>query len=101
MAKGIGRHVLGDHAAGGDEGARPDRHRRDQRTVGADEGAGADHRLVFGVAVVVAGDGARADIGALAHLGVAQIGEVIGLGPGGELQVLGLDEIADPRLARR
>ena len=36
-----------------------DRDRRHQRAVGADEGARADHRLIFAEAVVIAGDGAR------------------------------------------
>ena len=57
-----------------------DRDRRHQRAVGADEGAGADHRLVLAEAVVVAGDGAGADIGARADFDIAQIGQVIGLG---------------------
>ena len=50
-------------------------------------------------AVVVAGDGAGADIGAGADLGVADIGQMIDLGAGVDQRRLGLDEVAD--LARR
>ena len=46
-----------------DIGAVADRHRRDQRAVRADEGAGADLGVVLVEAVVVAGDRAGADVG--------------------------------------
>src|SRR6185437_8336653 len=50
-------HVAGDHRAGANIGAAADLHRRDQRGVGADKGAGADDGLVLGKTVIVAGDG--------------------------------------------
>ncbi len=68
---GIIGHVCGDDAAGGDIGAIADRHRCDERRVGADEGIRADARDVLVDAVVVAGDGARADIGVRTDEGVA------------------------------
>ena len=46
-------------------------------------------------AVVVGGDAAGAEVDPLAHRGVAQIGQVIGLGAVGERRVLHLDEVAD------
>ena len=46
-------------------------------------------------AVVVGEDRARADVGALADLGVADVGEVRHLGAVADLGVLGLDERAD------
>src|SRR6185437_12237283 len=60
----VGRHVLGDHRAGADVGARPHRDRRHQLGVRADEGALADVGVVFVEAVVVAEDRAGADVGA-------------------------------------
>jgi hypothetical protein len=57
-----------------------DLYRRDQRGVGADESALADQRLVLEEAVVVAGDGAGAEIGVGADMGVADIGEMVDLG---------------------
>src|SRR4029077_10149045 len=65
--EGIGRHVPGDHAAGGNEGARADGDRRTERAVGADEGPGTDDGLVLAEAVVVAGNGAGADIRTLVY----------------------------------
>ena len=50
-----------------------DRDRRDQRRVGADEGAGTDHRAVLAEAVVIAGDCAGADVRAGADVGVADV----------------------------
>src|SRR4030095_12691964 len=89
------RHALGDDGARGHVGALADGHRGDQARVGADEGRGADHRLVLVDAVVVAGDGARAEIRTLAHLGVAHVGEMRHLGPPANPGLLDLDEVAD------
>src|SRR5262245_50827861 len=50
------------------------------------------------VTVIVAGDGAGADIGPLPHKRIAEIGEVVGLGAGPQHDVLRLDEVAYPRL---
>ncbi len=70
-----------DHgAARRDDGVAADVDGRDQGAVGADERAFADLRLVFEIAVIIAGDRARADVRACANIGVAQIGQVVGLG---------------------
>src|SRR5437588_4825152 len=71
------RHVLGDDGARADIGAAADFYRRHQRGVGADEGALADRGLVLEEAVIVAGDGAGAEIGVGADMGVADIGEMV------------------------
>src|SRR5258706_13603216 len=63
------RDVLGDHRARRHVGAFPDGEWRDQARVGPHEAPVADHRLVLGPPVVVAGDGARPDVHATAHLG--------------------------------
>ena len=57
--------------------------------------------LIFEEAVIIAGDRARADIGAGADLGVAEIGQVVGLGALAEPRLLDLDEIADLGASRR
>ena len=48
-------------------------------------------------AVVVAGDGSRADVDTRADDGVAKIVEVVGLGSFAESHLLGLDKVADVR----
>ena len=53
-----------------------DGHGRDELRVASDEGPLADRRAVLLLAVVVAGDDARADVRAGADLGVAEVGEV-------------------------
>ncbi len=50
---------------------------------------------MFGHAVVVAGDGARADVGARTDVGIADVGQMVDLGTGGDLRVLDLYEVAD------
>src|SRR5204862_7759353 len=67
--------VFVDGRARADIGAARDAHRRHQRRIGADEAVVLDHGAVLRRAVVVAGDGAGADVDALAELGVADIGK--------------------------
>src|SRR2546423_15624190 len=64
-----GGRVLVDGGAGADVRAARDAHRRDQRGVGADEAVVLDDGAVLRRAVVVAGDGARADVHPAADLG--------------------------------
>src|SRR6266436_1729107 len=71
------------------------RHGRHQLRVAADLHARADRGAMLLEAVVVAGDGPGADVGVRADLAVAEVGEVIRLGPGTEHRLLGLDEVAD------
>src|SRR5690606_41919872 len=51
-------------------------------------------------AVVVAGDGAGADVGLAADAGVAEVAQVVGLAALGHDLVLGLDEVADAHALR-
>ena len=76
-------------------GAVAHRDRGDQRTVRADEGARADPSAVFAEAVIVHENRPGADIAAAANVGVAEIGQVIGLGALPHDRGLELDEVAD------
>ena len=67
--------------------------------VAADERAVADHRLVLVLAVVVARDGAGADVDVVADGGIAQVREVAGLRLAPQRRLLQLDEVADVGLA--
>ena len=92
------RYILCDAGAGGDIGAVAESERSDERGVGADEDVIADGGGVFVYAIVVAGDGAGADVRARADDGVAEVGEVVGLGTAAHANLLGLDEVADVSL---
>src|ERR1019366_5072346 len=89
----IRRHIFRDAACGCDVSAPSNLYRRHQRRVAADERAILDHRLVFLLAVVIAGDGARPDVHAFPDFRVAQIAEVIGLRTLAQLGFLRLDEV--------
>src|SRR5476651_2668868 len=91
----VGRNVVGHHRTGPDIGTVADLDRRYQRRIGADKSAGADIGVMLGDAVVIAGDGAGADIGARTDPGVADVAQMIGLGAGLDLGGFHLDEIAD------
>ena len=69
--------------------------RRDKHGVGADEHPFADGGAVLHHPVVIAGDSPRADVGAFAHIGIAQIGQMADLHAFVQNGVLDLDEIAD------
>src|SRR5882724_652007 len=88
-------YIAGNDRARTDVSAAADLDRRHQRGIGADECAGADLGLVLCEAVIVAGDGARADIGIGADMGIADIAEMVDLDAGLKRRRLGLNEIAD------
>src|SRR5205807_7715656 len=89
-------HVFGDRRARADVGAVADGDRRHELGVAADEDLLSDPRSVLRLAVVVAGDDARADVGPFADVGVAEVGQVLRLRPLADDRVLRLDEVADP-----
>src|SRR5262245_53282591 len=95
-----GRHVAGHGRAGADVGVVGDADGRDQLRVAADLHARADARAVLLEAVVVAGDGSGADVAVRADLTVAEVGQVVRLGPGADRRLLGLDEVADVHALR-
>src|SRR5690606_2324084 len=81
---------------GAHRGIGADGDRRHQRRVGADKGAIADESPEFVDAIVVAGDGAGADIDSTANTGIADVAEVIDLAAWADLGLPGLDKIAHP-----
>ena len=90
--------IGGHRAARGDDRIAADLHRRYQSAVRSDERVIADLGLIFEIAVIVAGDRARADVRAGSHSDVAQIGQMVRLGSFAEHRFLRFDEIADLRL---
>ncbi|CAI8918266.1 hypothetical protein EMIT0196MI5_30348 [Pseudomonas sp. IT-196MI5] len=90
-------HSRGDGRTGRCRCTGEDIHRRHQRVVGTDEHIFAQHGFPLVGAIVVAGDGASTDVGARAHLGIAQIRQVTGLGAFAQVSVFQLDEVTHMR----
>src|SRR3990170_3503635 len=90
-----GRHVFGDGRAGGHVGAPADLDRRHQLRAAADENLVADDGGVLVDPVVIAGDGAGADVRLAADAGIAEVGEVLRLGAFAHDRLLDLDIVAD------
>src|ERR1022692_4203637 len=93
----IGRNILRDARSRPNVGALSDANRRNQGGIASNERAVFNHGAVLVHAIVIAGDGARPDVDAFANLGVAKIGEVVGLGTFAQPRLLGLHEVADVR----
>ena len=88
--QGPGGDVLGDGAAGGGVGAVPHLDGGHQVGVAADEAVIPDGGAELVLAVIVAGDGAAAEVAVLAHVAVPDVGQVAdGVAPG-KVGVLGL-----------
>ena len=83
-------HVFGDGAAGGRVGSVADLDRSHQIGVAADEAVIADGGAELILAVVVAGDGAAAEVAVLAHIAVADVGQVADRVAPGKVGILGL-----------
>ena len=66
-------YIAGYRAARGHNRIAADFDRRDEGAVAADERAFANHRLIFKIAIIIAGDRASADVRACANRRVAQI----------------------------
>src|SRR5699024_4842039 len=92
---GVLGDVLGHGGAGGDEGSVLHLHRRDKVGVASDEHMAADGGAVLLEPVIVAGDGAAAEIAVLAHVAVSHIGQVGHLGAFAQVAVFQLDKRAD------
>src|SRR4051794_39245816 len=94
-SQAVGLDVARDHGSCTDYGAVADRDRRDQRGVRPDERSGADHCPVLAETIIIAGDGARADVGPCADFSVADVAQVVDLRALANLRLLQLNEIAD------
>src|SRR6266540_6176277 len=90
-----GRNVLGNRGSSADVSALPDFDRRDDRCIASDEGAILDDRRAFDAAIVVACDGAGADIDVGTDGGITKIRQMIGFAPRAKRRFLQLDEIPD------
>src|SRR5690606_38365231 len=93
--EGIFLRRLGDGGTRANRCTGTDFHWRYQRTVGTDEGTITDHGLVLVHAIVIAGNGTGTDIHLFTYLGIAQIGQMIGLGILAHHDVLGFNKIAN------
>src|SRR5262249_9018044 len=88
-------HVAGDDAARRDIGTIAHRHRCYERGIRSDKDVGPNLGVMLLKAVIVAGDGAGADIAARPHARIADIGEMIDLGALADPRLLHFDEITD------
>ena len=89
-AQRLGRHILGDGAACGGVSAIAHLDWGHKVGVAANEAVIADLGAELILAVVVAGDGAATEVAVLAHIAVADVGQVAhGVAPG-KVGVLGL-----------
>src|SRR5215216_2887575 len=95
-SQGARGDVPGDHRSSSSVCGIADIYGRDQCGVNPDPDVVADHGAVFAESVPVRGDRAGADVGLLADLRVADVGQVRDLAPGADLGALDLDE--RPRL---
>ena len=93
--EGVGGDVFGDAGTRADVGSIADGDGRDERGVAADERGLANARDVLVDAVVVAGDGSGADVGAFADFAVTEVGEMVGFGSLTEARLFHFDEVAD------
>src|SRR5689334_10126947 len=81
-SKRVWRHVIGDYRPRADVGSLPDRNRSHQRRVRADENILTDFGVIFSQTVVVTSNCPGSNIGAGAHLSIADIGQMVRLGTG-------------------
>jgi hypothetical protein len=91
------RDFLGYRRTGADDGPVADFYRGDQLGIAAHEDPVPDEGGMFFMAIIVAGDGARAHIHFFPKGGVSEVTEVIGLSASADHRFFYFYEIADPR----
>src|SRR5690625_5061962 len=89
------RDICGNGRARANARALADDQRRHQRAVRTDEDIIANHRPVLGRAIVVAGNHARAHVDVRTNIGIAEIGQVIGLAAMAKDRIFQLDKVSD------
>src|SRR5262245_40390530 len=95
-----GRRVLGERGTRSQRGSTAHPDRRDQLGVRADEDIVLYDRAMLVRAVVVAHDGARADVDIFAYVAVADVSQMVRLRAFAYATRLDLDEVADVNLRR-
>src|SRR5258705_9194469 len=91
------RNIFADCRARGDVRPITDFHRCDQHRIAADKNAIADPGLMFIYAIVVAGDGTRADVGLRSEPGIANIRKMWNFAAFADHCFFGFNEISDAR----
>ncbi len=94
----VGR-ILGNGGARTDGGARADAHRCHQHAARPDEGAVADDGRPLVHAVIIAGDGAGADVHRGPHVGVAHVAQVVHLAADSDLGILDFHKVSHMGIA--
>src|SRR5690606_4346689 len=94
----FGRRIARQCSACAYGGATPYGNRRNQLGIRADKGVVLDSGAEFVDAIVIASNGARADVDTLAYLRIADIGQMIGFAACAQRAVLDLDEVAYMRM---
>src|SRR4051794_18188203 len=95
-----GRYVVTNRGGSGDVDIVMNGQRCDQGCVRTDLHAITDLGAMLAKAVVVTGDRTRADIGVAPDLGVADIGQMLGLGVFTDERFFHLNEVSDLRPCR-
>ena len=90
-----GGNIACDRRSCPDGRSRTHGDRCDEGGVGPDEYVVSNYSLVLVGAVVIAGDGTRADVDALANITISNIAEMIDLGASAYHGFLDFNEIAD------
>jgi hypothetical protein len=90
-AQRTGGHIMADGGAGSRERMVADGDGCDQVRVAADERIVADGRVELALAVVVAGDGAAAEVAVLAHRGITDVGQMADCVALGKVGILRFD----------
>ena len=94
-ADGVFGHILGNHRTGTNDGSSSNNHRGNKGRIGADEGLRANGGLVFIEPIVVARNGACADVGPLTYGRIPQVAQVAGLRAGPKTGLLHFHKVTN------
>ena len=91
----LGRDIFTDSGAGADSCTFTDVYRCHQSRIGADKNIVFNDSFVFVGTIIIASDRASTDIDRSAHVGIADITQVINFGTCADQRILGFHEVAD------